>query len=317
MKVGSSRVVADEAGSADRTTDEDGRISYRVLDFEELEGAAAEHYRRRRRRRLLTFVTLPGLVLGTATVATAFGTGLLGQPEAPVCNPVSAPAPSRSSFEIEVLNSNDTAGLGTEVARTLEGRDFRVSSVGNAPETVYVKDAAVIYHGAKGMDTALLLQKQIPGAKLWKDGRSGRDVQLVLGYGFDKLTDEPPPPPPAPSQITVNVYNTTFHEGLATDVGKVLKEREFHLGEVGNDPQRSFLADDVAVIRYGPDGAGAAERLSEQVEGGRLEQVDRSGGTIDLVIGNDFHGLRAETEVPRVAPYVRPAETIERPCGTR
>lgn len=295
----------------------EGPISYRVLDFADLDGAAARHYHRKRRRRLLTFVTMPGLVLGTATVATAYSTGLIGQPEPPpTCVPVSAPAPERGSFETEVLNSNDTDGLAGEVSRTLEERDFDVSQVGNADSSVYVKDAAVIYHGPDGLDNALLLQKQVPGAKLWDDHRGDDSVRLVIGYGWDSLVSEPPKPPPAPSQIRVNVYNTTFREGLAKEVADELAERTFRIGETGNDPRATFLDKDVAVIRFGPDGKRAAERLSEQVEGARLEADDRSGKRVDLVIGNRFKGLRPETDVPVAKPYVRPAETIERPCGS-
>lgn len=297
--------------------DEEGPVSYRVLDFAELEGAAAEHYRRRRRRRLLTFVTLPGLILGTATVATAYGTGLIGNESETVCTPVSAPAPERDSFEVDILNSNDTNGLATEVSRTLEGRGFDIGTVGNADDSVYVRDAAIIYYGPDGRDNALLLQKQVPGAKLWNDTRDGAKVQLVLGYGYDKLTDEPAPPPPAPSEITLNVFNTTFQEGLAADVADTLEEREFTVEDVGNDPRGGFLDKDIAVIRFGPDGAAAAKRVAEQVDGAQMQQDSREGETIDLVLGNGFNGLKAETEIPEVKPYVRPAETIERPCEKR
>lgn len=294
---------------------EDGRISYEVLDFADLNGAAAEHYKRKRRRRLLAFITLPGLVLGTATIATAYGTGLIGQPDVVACTATSAPAPERESFEIELLNSNDTDGLAGEVSTTLEERGFDIASVGNADSSVYIKDVAVIYHGPDGLDNALLLQKQIPGAKLWNDNRTDGSVRLVLGYGYDGMTDEPEPPPPAPSEITLNVYNTTYQEGLAKEVGDELEEREFTVADVGNDPQGSFLDGDVAVIRYGPEGEKAAQRLAQQVDGVTLQKSDtRSGVRLDLVLGTEFQGLKAETEVPEVKPYVRPAETIERPC---
>ena len=101
-----------------------GPVSYRVVGFDELDGSAAEHYRRQRRRRLLLFVTLPGLLLGTATVATAYGTGLVGSDDQTECAPITRPAPERDSFDIKLLNSNDTNGLGSDVARELTLRDF-------------------------------------------------------------------------------------------------------------------------------------------------------------------------------------------------
>ncbi|MDN5717361.1 MAG: LytR C-terminal domain-containing protein [Janibacter sp.] len=293
---------------------DDTAISYRVVGFDELEGAAAAHYRRQRRRRLLLFVTLPGLILGSATVATAYGTGLIGAP-ATTCEPISVPAPARDSFEITLLNSNDTDGLGTEVARDLTLRDFDIATVGNADSSVYVKGAATIYYGSEGRDNALLLQKQIPGSTTWNDARPGESVQLVLGYGFDKLVSEPAPPLPAPSEITVNVYNTTWKEGLASDAAGDLKDRGFTIGKTGNDPQTSFLEDEVAIIRFGPEGQRSAKRLAEQISGVQLQKDDRADASVSLVLGNRYDGLKPASSVPEVKPYVRPAETIQKPCA--
>lgn len=293
---------------------DEGPVSYRVVGFEELEGKTAEHYRRQRRRRLLLFVTLPGLVLGTATVATAYGTGLINSDEASECTPVSAKAPERDSFELSLLNSSDTAGLATDVSRELELRDFTVGTVGNADGSVYVKGAANIYHGDKGLENALLLQKQVPGSKLRNDARSGESVQVVLGYGYDKLAEEPPKPLPAPSEIKLNVYNTTWQEGLASDVAGTLEDREFTVETTGNDPEMSYLENDVAVIRYGPDGERGAKRLAQQVKGAQMQKDDRSGSTVDFVIGNKFTDLKPASEVPKAKPYKRPAETIQKPC---
>ena len=292
-----------------------GPASYRVVGFDELEGSAAQHYRRQRRRRLLLFVTLPGLLLGTATVATAYGTGLVGGQSQPACTSVSKPAPERDSFDIALLNSNDTNGLGSDVARKLTLRDFKVASVGNADSSVYVKGAATIYYGPDGRDNALLLQKQIPGSKTWNDARPGDSVQLVLGYGYDRLVKEPDPPLPAPSEITLNVYNTTWQEGLASDVAGELKDRKFKISSTGNDPQMSFLEDEVAIIRFGPEGQRAAKRLAQQISGAQLQKDDRTSAKVDLVIGNKWKGLKPESSVPQVKPYVRPAETIQVPCG--
>ena len=304
--------MSDRGQEVDEHSD-DAPVSYRVVGFDELEGAAAAHFRRQRRRRLLLFVTLPGLLLGSATVATAYGTGLIGT-ETVTCQPVAAPAPERGSFDIKLLNSNDTDGLGSDVARELGLRDFKIASVGNADSSVYVKGAATIYHGPEGLDNALLLQKQIPGAKIWNDARPGTNVQLVLGYGFDKLVSEPDPPLPAPSEIRVNVYNTTWKEGLASETASDLKDREFKIGKTGNDPRMSFLEDEVAIIRFGPDGQRAAKRLAEQIDGVQLQKDDRAGATVSLVLGNKYEGLKSASSVPEVKPYVRPAETIQKPC---
>lgn len=305
--------MKDRGQQVEQQYSDDTPVSYRVVGFDELEGAAATHYKRQRRRRLLLFVTLPGLVLGTATVATAYGTGLIGA-TAPVCEPVSEPAPKRESFEIKLLNSNDTDGLGTDIARELTLRDFDVASVGNADSSVYVKGPATIYYGSEGRDNALLLQKQIPGSKTWNDARPGDSVQLVLGYGFDKLVAEPDPPLPAPSEITLNVYNTTWKEGLASEVADDLKGRGFKIKSTGNDPQMSFLENEIAIIRFGPEGQRAAKRLSQQISGAQLQKDDRTSAKVDLVLGNKWDSLKPKSSVPEVKPYVRPAETIQKPC---
>lgn len=294
--------------------DDEGPVTYRVVGFDELEGAAAKHFRRQRRRRLLLFITLPGLILGTATVAAAYSTGMLGMSETVACAPVTAPAPERDSFDIKLLNSADTAGLAGDVGRQLELRDFHVSSIGNADSSIYVEGPATIYFGDEGLENALLVQQQIPGSQLWNDARDGDAVQLVLGYGFDTLVDEPAPPLPAPAEISVNVYNTTWHPGLAADVTKALEDREFTVEKTGNDPRNSFHENEVGVIRFGPEGERAAKRLAQQVEDVQMQRDDRSGKTVDLVIGNEWDGLKTQAEVPQVEPYVRPPETVQLPC---
>lgn len=290
---------------------------YEVLRVDELDEAAKKVLRRRRRRRAVLFVTLPGIVLGTATVATAYGVNLLGKPEV-VCVPERVVGPDRDSFKIKLQNSNDTAGLAGNVAGTLEDRGFVISDVSNADDRVYVKGAATIYHGKDGRDSALLVQQQIPGSKLWFDGRQGKDVNVILGYGYRELRDEPEPPPPAPSEITVAVYNTTFRGGLAKDVADELSDRGFGIEETGNDPNGAYLPDDVAIIRHGPEGAKAATRLAEHVPGATTQLVEkREGEGIDLVLGNAYSDLVPITDVPEVVPFVRPADHIERPCVAR
>lgn len=300
--------------------DEDGRwtarpaAGYEVLRVDELDESAKRVLARRRRRRAILLVTLPGLVLGTATVATAYGVNLIGKPEV-VCVPERVVAPDRDSFKIHLQNSNDTAGLARSVAGTLADRGFVISEVSNADDRVYVRSAATIYHGTESRDNALLVQQQIPGSKLWFDGRPGKDVNVILGYGYTELTDEEEPPPPAPSEITLSVYNTTYREGLAKEAADELTERGFTVEGTGNDPSGAYLPDEVAVIRYGPDGEKVAARLAEHVPEATAQLVtSREGESVDLVLGNAYSELVPITEVPEVVPFVRPPDHIERPC---
>lgn len=272
--------------------------------------------RRRQVRRFAAVVTLPGLLLGSASIAAAYGTGLLHGPQVTTpCTPTVVTAPARNSFPVNVLNSNETAGQGGEVARALTKRGFDVVSVANAPNDIYITKSAIIYYGAKGRENALLMQKQIPGSALWNDGRTGPSVDVVIGYGFTKLVNEPPPPPPKPFEIRVNVYNTTWHVGLAADVAKKLEKRGFTIEDVGNDPNRAFLPHEVAMLRFGPDGAAAAKELALQIPGVQTVQDQRSGPVVDLVIGNKYTHLTPLKDLPKPKPTMPlPAETVTIPC---
>ncbi|MGE9807239.1 LytR C-terminal domain-containing protein [Janibacter sp. G1551] len=302
----------DEQESAGGGRPDDGR--FRAVAVEELSAWEAEHFKRRRRRRFITLITLPGLLLGTATVATAYSAGLFTTSDPVACEPDVRPAPARDSFGVRVINSNETVGQGSEVAATLSKRDFRVVEVGNADSSVYVKKSALIYHGPDSIDQALLLQKQVPGSALWNDGRGGEDIELVIGYGFKRLVNEPGKPPPVPSQIKVNVFNTTYREGLAATVADELKDRSFKIGDVGNDPQLSW-PQGRAVIRYGAEGTESMKRLKDHVPGATLVKDGRAGKRLDLVIGATWKGLNSLDTVPVAEKFVRPAETVERPCA--
>ncbi len=76
----------------------------------------------------------------------------------------------------------------------------------------------------------------------------------------------------------------------------------------------TFLEDEVAVIRFGPEGQRAARRLAQQIDGAQLQKDDRTSTKVDLVLGNKWSRVKPASEVPQVKPYVRPAETIQLPC---
>lgn len=276
---------------------------------------ARRAYRGRQRRRLALLVTLPGLIIGTVSVGGAYSAGLLTRDSAPVCPPVIVAAPERASFPIHVQNSNETKGQGGEVAKELTDRGFLVKGVANAPDGVYVKRAALIYHGPQGRDQALLVAQQIPGAGLWNDGRSGTSVELVIGYGFTGMSYVEPPPPPLPAEISLNVYNTTYRPGLAGDAATMLGNRGFAVDAIGNDPLGAFLPDDVAVIRHGAEGAEAAAVLAQHVKDARLVAIERRGAQLDLLLGNGYTGLVPAKQIPRPAPRPAPTpDTVARPC---
>jgi hypothetical protein len=276
-------------------------------------------WKRHRRRQLTAFITFPALILGTGSIATAFSTGLFDHTVVkPACTPTVVQAPAKSSFSVSVMNATGQSGKATTVARELEHRKFKVSNASTAPDSLLVRDPALIYYGRAGLDQALLVQQQVAGSALYYDGRTGKNVTLVIGLGFKKLVDVPPAPPPLPREIKVNVYNTTFRSGLAKTAADKLEARGFKGGKVGNDPELAFLPKNTAVIRFGPDAQPAAKVLAQHVPGAQLKLVeDRAGTALDLVIGNRYTDLVPLADVPAPPPRpVLPPPTVARPCAS-
>lgn len=276
-----------------------------------------QRYRKHQWRQAAAVVTLPGVLLGTAGFAAAYGTGLFGKSQpSRACTPQVVTAPSRHSFDLVVLNATGEPGVASSVGRELTRRDFKVVDTSNAPDDLYIRDAGVIYYGTKTLQDALTVRNQLPGARIFFDGRTTTTVSLVIGSGFTKLVDPPARETPRPSQIRVNVYNTTYREGLAKTVRGELVARGFKAGAMGNDPEKVYLPKDVALIRYGPDADLAAKRLAEHVAGARLVKVDRAGLTLDLVLGNRWTDLVPFADVPALPPLTKaPPETIAVPCA--
>lgn len=274
-----------------------------------------QQWRRHRTRKLLIFVTLPGVLLGTASISTAYSAGwMTPEPPAPACSPEVVPAPERGSFVINVMNATGREGVAAGVAMGLAKRKFQVGGISNAPETWYVTQSAVVHHGPKGLDQALLVASQIPGAKLFEDVRANTSIDLVIGLGYTDMVPVPPRLKPIPSEVTVNVYNTTYKTGLAKVVADQIKARSFKIKEVANDPLKTMQMG-TAVIRHGEEGDLAAQLLQGHVPGALLLKDNRSGTTVDLVIGNAYTALVPTADVPPLPP--RPKQdvpTVARPC---
>ena len=273
-------------------------------------------WRRYQFRHLAAFITIPAVLLGTASIATAYGTGLMSNEPAKVaCQPVVVPAPNPASFHIKVLNTSGVNGAAHAVGKDLTRRGFTVVEASTAPRGLYVKAPVRIYHGKDGLDQALLAAQTVAGAELEFDGRAGTSISFVLGADFTTMLPAPPPKPPAQSSYKVNVYNATWKPGLAKAAMAELTARGFTPGKQGNDPDHSFLPDDVAVIRHGPDADLAAAQVARHIKGAVLAEVPRDNLVIDVILGNKFEQVTPSAELPP-APAVRkdPPPTVSRPC---
>jgi hypothetical protein len=283
------------------------------------QGPSPEERRRKHRtRQILIFVTLPGVLLGTATVSAAYSQGWLTPPKPrAACTPQVVPAPKRASFTVNVLNATGRDGMAATVAKGLSQRKFTIGGISNAPETWYVTQPAVIHYGPKFLDQALLVQQQIPGSELFQDdGRVSKSVDVVVGLGYKEMVPLPPRFDPLPREITMNVYNTTFREGLASTVAKEFKQRGFKVKEVSNDPLKT-LQMGTALIRYGEEGDLAAKIVAQHIPKATMLKDGRAGTKVDVVIGNAFTGLTPLAQVPAPAPRPKQATpTVARPCST-
>lgn len=114
----------------------------------------------------------------------------------------------------------------------------------------------------------------------------------------------------------VTVFNGTTIGGLAGDVANALEDREFLIGGVGN---KGFSTSNmVAVIVSGPQGRTTSLAVQRNIEGSVYLPDRREDGTVDVIVGTRYRGLRPadavstapgpldcqrlETEAPPTAP---------------
>ena len=111
---------------------------------------------------------------------------------------------------------------------------------------------------------------------------------------------------PEPSQVTVNVYNSTPKSGLASDTATELRARKFVIGKVANDPKKKRIKG-VAQIRYGKKGEQAAQLVLFYVPGAELVQTKRKSATVDLSIGNTYSGLAPQQGIDALMASPKPS----------
>ena len=93
--------------------------------------------------------------------------------------------------------------------------------------------------------------------------------------------------PPPPSDITVNVYNSTTRKGLAKTASQALAGQQFRIQAVGNDPLKKTITA-VAEIRYAKSTTEQAKVLAARFPGAKLVQDKRTTGILDVSLGQKF-----------------------------
>lgn len=272
----------------------------------------------RRRVGLLAFVLTPAVFLGGGLLSASNAlTRAIGPREAPTCTAVVVKAPAQNSFTVNVLNAEGPQGAARAVAKELPLRDFKPGVVGNAPvETRVVQGVGEIRYGPDGTDQALLVQKLLlSDVRMVRDYRPDTSVDLVLGPKFTQLK-----PPDGPlvrrADVVVNVYNTTYYEGLGKTTSDGLAALGFQRGAVGLDPQNAWIQD-TAVIRHGADGVLGAKLLKEAVPEARLVlDPANSTASVDLLIGMTWKPLASADKLSKEPPKKALGQVeVERPCA--
>jgi len=103
---------------------------------------------------------------------------------------------------------------------------------------------------------------------------------------------------PANKSVSVNVYNASHVEGLATKVAAELKKRGYVVKEVANN-HTDFTG--TAVVVSGPTGQGAAFNLQRNIAGTEYVQDKRRDGTVDLFLTSSFTDFVAAKKVDQTA----------------
>jgi|APMI01.1.fsa_nt_gi hypothetical protein len=271
----------------------------------------------RRRVGLLVFVLTPAVFLGGGLLSASNALNrVIGPREVKACSPVTVKAPLPNSFTVNVLNAEGPQGAARAVAKELPLRDFKPGVVGNVTvETRVVQGVGELRFGPDGADQALLVQKLLlSDVRMVRDYRPDTSVDLVLGPKFTALK-APDGPLVRRADVVVNVYNTTYYEGLGKTTSDGLVALGYKRGAVGLDPQNAWVQD-TAVIRHGADGLAGAKLVKEAVPAARLV-LDPSNGTtaVDLLIGMTWQPLATADKLTKEPPKKAPGQIeIERPC---
>ena len=100
---------------------------------------------------------------------------------------------------------------------------------------------------------------------------------------------------PKEQNVQLDVYNSTDRTGLAVDTATKLEGYKFHVLKKSN---LSVVVHGSAEIRFGPKTVGGAQLVLAYVPGAqKVFDINRDSATVDLVLGDEFNGLRTPTDV--------------------
>lgn len=117
--------------------------------------------------------------------------------------------------------------------------------------------------------------------------------------------------------LTINVYNATKELGVASKVASDFRDRGVKVDKTGNS--KTALPDQVAQLRYGPEGVAAAHVLQGFFLGDaqRDFKLDRKGATVDVYIGAKYQQLATPTEFNQAIGAMGRPSPPPGTCGRR
>lgn len=97
-----------------------------------------------------------------------------------------------NKVQLRVYNATGREGLAKVVAEQLTGRGYAIVGTGNDPLAGIrlVEGSAEVRYGPGGQRWAEQVRKQVPRATLYKDGRGGRVIDVVLGDKFSRVSTD-------------------------------------------------------------------------------------------------------------------------------
>ncbi|MGA4849890.1 LytR C-terminal domain-containing protein [Streptomyces sp. G5(2025)] len=113
-----------------------------------------------------------------------------GLKPAPLPKSLLKPLPKPAQITVNVFNATPRGGLAKNTADELKKRGFTIGEVGNATKQYdkKVKGTGILLGARTAADTALpVLGTQLAGAEHRTDGRTGGEIDLILGTQFKEL----------------------------------------------------------------------------------------------------------------------------------
>jgi hypothetical protein len=110
---------------------------------------------------------------------------------------------------------------------------------------------------------------------------------------------------PPPEEISINIYNGTSRNGLASQVAREMREQGYVILDVANDPlSRSITG--VAEVRAANAENLAVQLIMSQFPGATFVPDEREDEVIDLVLGEQFEAIGPQDPEPDPESTVEP-----------